>query len=138
MDLFSLPAPNVQPLLKQPLPSANVVADYRFVAHRSPIERALLVLPAHKRSNLNRGNLEAPPGFEPGMEICRQGQVVDVVTRLAFWLALPSPLTRYSGAICSHTVPRIAKIATNSRVQIIGSQPLMPTALYSLAGGMTC
>ena len=42
--------------------------DGRFVVHRSPIGRHPLVLLERKRSNLNR-NLEAPPGFEPGMEV---------------------------------------------------------------------
>ena len=64
--LFQLP--NNQPVQNQRVAAAATTIDRRFVVHHSPIRRHPLVLLAHRRSNLLR-NLEAPPGFEPGMEV---------------------------------------------------------------------
>ena len=44
----------------------------RFVVHRSPIGKGRFVLLKHNPSKLN-WKLEAPPGFEPGMEVLQTG-----------------------------------------------------------------
>ena len=52
-----------------------------------------------------------------------------LLTRLAFWLALPSPLTRCLGAI----VPKLFLSSCKNRNEqlgfIVGLQPSMPSAL---------
>ena len=44
----------------------------------------------HIPSDLNQ-NLEAPPGFEPGMEVCRFSEVVNRV--VSCWSLVPSSTT---------------------------------------------
>jgi hypothetical protein len=48
--------------------------------------------------------VEAPPGFEPGMEVLQTGPAIaKLLARFAFWSAL-RVLLRF-GAFCSHVVP---------------------------------
>ena len=52
-----------------------------------------------------------------------------LLTRLAFFLALPFPLTRCSGAIVPKLFPSSSNLQWTAWVQIMGSQPSLSAAL---------
>ena len=61
-----------------------------------------------KRANLLR-NLEAPPGFEPGMEVCR-GQILYLADSSCFLVGPTPPFFPVFGRNCSQIVPSLGTL----------------------------
>jgi hypothetical protein len=75
--------------------------------------------------------LEAPPGFEPGMEVCRQGRLSILLTRPVFWLALLPHLPWCSGAIVPKLFPR-SSVHTGDNHRHNGCDVALPFRLCAL------
>src|SRR5882724_681108 len=60
----------------------------------------------HELPDLFRERLEAPPGFEPGVEVLQAGpKNVKLLTRFAFWSALIPRFTPFLGGSVPTLVP---------------------------------
>jgi hypothetical protein len=60
---------NSQRLRSQEVTECERIADARSVVHCSPSAKRPFVPPAHKMIEFELEKLEAPPGFEPGVEV---------------------------------------------------------------------
>jgi hypothetical protein len=58
-----------------------------------------------------RRRLEAPPGFEPGMEVLQQGQDVYLVDSSCFLVGVTPPFSLVVGRYCSQVVPSFRGLA---------------------------